>query len=111
MLLQGITGHGAIGGLPDQIWNILWDYHESCQAAEIYYPFSFELVTTSLRHAKLFEMIVVETIRHAREEFYPHTLDWYAVQYREKTKDNLLTFALRPCDLRELVGPPKEIQQ
>lgn len=88
----------------DTVRAVLADYQQCCREFGEPYPFSFELFAHNQRHAGLYEAIILDIFRYANQQFYPFTIDWYAVQHQAKQNRYLLTFALRDIDLRELAG-------
>ncbi len=95
-----------LGEVYDTVQGVLRDYQQSCRHLGDSYPFSFELSAHTQRYASLFEAVVLDAMKRARENYYPFVIAWYAVQYRKSENRYLLTFALRDADLRELVGSP-----
>ncbi len=84
---------------------ILWQYVESAQALPVPYFFAFEFTTLYAKTGWVAAQMVVNLVQEAVEdEYMPYTIDWYAVERRFYQQDVLLTFAMRPCDLRELVA-------
>jgi len=90
--------------ISETVYTLLWEYHQCCRPPSQPYPFSFEVTAHNVRYAILYENIVLDACHRARQECYPFTIDWFAVQLC-KDSQYRLTFALREIRFNELAHP------
>jgi hypothetical protein len=104
LLLHG-SGSSAIIGLDGDLRAVLQAYYECNVPYAVPTTFVVELVTKGKRSARIILMYILTIFKEeVTQRDYPYTVDWTAIQpgnHRGK-RVTFLTFAVRPCDFREL---------